>query len=296
MSPADTVIDVITSFDDLSIGIIVVVIASIELTIATFVSLAHWHTIVDRPERRMSSTIGAHNSASAFFTPLGTTTSASLPRADITKPDYLAMLDVTRSYLRALRQRRPHSTSYKGCIRSIWGLHDESLNIWTHFVAFAVFFAVCVSVSTRRRRKRTDETCANDLYFPAATLVFLCSTLYHTFKHHEDVLFWQCLDHCSITAFIWASSRSFTVLAYGSKRNTPRLYTIILTAAAMSLVLWNLYNFTAWNVQTRLGPVSHAFYGAFAALPAFNRPSNLKWRADRARKSLLGSFQALIWI
>jgi adiponectin receptor len=203
---------------------------------------------------------------------------------------------MTWSFSRALRQRRPPSNSYMGCLRSIWDLHDETVNIWTHLIAFSVFFAVCVSVSTRRRKKRTDETCANKLYFPAATLVFLCSTLYHSFSNHDNATFWRCLDHCSITAFIWASSRSFTLLAYGSKRDAPQLYTAILTAAAFSLVLWNLYEVAAWNGPTHIGHVSHAVYGVFAATPAFNRPSSLKWRTARARKSLLGSFQALVWI
>jgi adiponectin receptor len=206
------------------------------------------------------------------------------------------MLDITWSFPGALRQHRPPSTSYMGCVRSIWDLHDETVNIWTHLIAFAVFFAVCVSVSTRRCKRRTDETCANNLYFPAATLMFLCSTLYHTFANHDNATFWRCLDHCSITAFIWASSRSFTLLAYGNKRNTAQRYTTILTAAAISLVLWDLYDFTVWNGPTRTGHVSHAVYGTFAAIPAFNRPSSLKWRAARARKRLLGSFQTLIWI
>jgi predicted membrane channel-forming protein YqfA (hemolysin III family) len=222
--------------------------------------------------------------------------SVSLPQQNYHHPGYVAKLDMTWSYPRVLRQRRPPSTSYLECLKSIWDLHDETISIWTHLIAFAVFFAVGVSVSTRRRRKRTDETCANNLYFPAAALIFLCSTLYHTFANHDNATFWRCLDHCSITAFIWASSRSFTLLAYGSKRNTPQLYTAILTSGAVSLVLWNLYSLNAWNGPARISDVSHAVYGAFAALPAFNRPSSLKWRAARARKSLFGSFQALIWV
>jgi predicted membrane channel-forming protein YqfA (hemolysin III family) len=161
----------------------------------------------------------------------------SLPQQNYHHPGYVAKLDMTWSYPRVLRQRRPPSTSYLECLKSIWDLHDETISIWTYLIAFAVFFAVGVSVSTRRRRKRTDETCANNLYFPAAAPIFLCSTLYHKFAKHDNATFWWCLDHCSITAFIWASSRSFTLLAYGSKRNTPQLYTAILTSGAVSLVL-----------------------------------------------------------
>jgi hypothetical protein len=43
------------------------------------------------------------------------------------------------SWLSAFQQRRPHSASYMECARSIWHLHDETINIWTHLVACAVF-------------------------------------------------------------------------------------------------------------------------------------------------------------
>jgi adiponectin receptor len=200
------------------------------------------------------------------------------------------------SWLSAFQQRRPHSASYVDCARSIVHLHDETINIWTHLVAFAVFCAVTIRVSTSHTKRQTDGIRANSFYLPAATLVFLCSTLYHTFANHDNATFWQCLDHCSITAFIWASSRSFTLLAYDHKRAAARLYAIALTVAALGLVLWNLYDTTAWNNRTRVGHVSHAGYGAFAALPALSRPSSLRWRATRGRQRLLRRFRALVLI
>jgi adiponectin receptor len=208
---------------------------------------------------------------------------------------HLSTPTMTWSYVKAISQHRPHSTSYIRCARSIWHLHDETINIWTHLIPFAVFCAVSIRISFRRRRRWTDEARANSLYFPAATCLFLCSTLYHTFANHNDAAFWQCLDHCSITAFICASSCSFTLLAYSSKRTAPRLFLAVLTVTALGLLLWTLYGFIAWN-WSGAGHLSHALYGAFAAVPALSRPPSLQWRTTRARKRLLQKFQALIWI
>jgi adiponectin receptor len=200
------------------------------------------------------------------------------------------------SSLKAIHQHRPHSTSYIACVKSIWQLHNETINIWTHLIASVVFCTVSVCISSRRQRKRTDEACVNSLYFQAAACIFVCSTFCHTFENHKDAAFWRCLDHCSITAFIWASSYSFTRLTYSSERPAPRLYTAILTSVALGLVLRNLYSFTAWNQLRGANHVSHAVYGAFAALPAFLRPFSFHWRTSRAHKRLLEKFQALIVI
>jgi adiponectin receptor len=200
------------------------------------------------------------------------------------------------SWLSAFQQRRPYSASYIECARSIWRLHDETMNIWTHLVACAVFCTVTIRASTSHTKRRKGKTCANSFYLPAATFIFLCSTLYHTFSNHDNAAFWQCLDHCSITAFIWASSRSFTRLAYDHKRAAARLYSVALTVAALGLMFWNLYNVAAWNDHTQVGHISHVGYGAFAALPALSRPSNLRWRATRGRQRVLRRFRALVLI
>ncbi|KAH7061020.1 hemolysin-III related-domain-containing protein [Paraphoma chrysanthemicola] len=200
----------------------------------------------------------------------------------------------TWSYPAAIRQRRPHSASYIGCAKSIWHLHDETVNIWTHLIAFAIFCTAYFRVYIRHRRKWTDGVCAQSLYLPAASCFFLCSTLYHTFANHDNATYWQCLDHCGITAFMWASSRSFTILAYGHQRTAARQYVVVLTATALLLVFWSLYNIATWNSQIRIA--YHAGYGAFAALPAFSHPSSLHWRTTRGRQKLLGNFRALVLI
>jgi adiponectin receptor len=208
----------------------------------------------------------------------------------------LAMSPMTWSYPTALKRHRPQSSSYLDCVKSIGQLHDETINIWTHLIAVAVFCLVLLRMSNCRGRKRTDEAHATWVYLPAATLFLLCSTLYHTFENHDHAVFWQRLDHCSITTFIWASSRSFTILAYPRKRPASRLYTAILTAIALGLILWHFIDVIGRNDQMRFSGVTHAVYGSLAAIPAFSRPSSLQWRATRARKRLIGKFQALIFM
>jgi adiponectin receptor len=209
---------------------------------------------------------------------------------------HTSMSIMTWSYPTALLRHRPHCASYLECAKSIWKLHDEAVNIWTHLFAAAVFCTVTVGVLSRRGRKHMDRARAASLYFPAATLYFLCSTLCHIFADHDTAPFWRCLDHCSITAFIWASSRSFAILACTSKQTAPRLYATILTAGGLGLVVWTLCADAAGSNRTMMSIVTHTAYGSFAAVPALARPTGLHWRATTARKRLLEKFQALILI
>jgi predicted membrane channel-forming protein YqfA (hemolysin III family) len=118
----------------------------------------------------------------------------------------------------AIQRHRPQSTSYLECIKSIWYLHDETINIWTHLIAALVFLAISVRLWNGRKGKRVHQSCALHFYLPAATTFFLSSTLYHIFQNHIYVTLWHTLDHCSITLFMWASSRS-NVTSSSSKRN-----------------------------------------------------------------------------
>jgi adiponectin receptor len=200
------------------------------------------------------------------------------------------------SYPTPLLQHRPHCASYLECVKSIGQLHDEAVNIWTHLVAAAVFGTVAVGVLNGRGEKHTNRARAASLYFPAATLCFLCSTLCHIFANHATAPFWRRLDHCSITAFIWASSLSFSILACTYTQTAPRLHATILTAAGLGLVVQTLVADAAEDNQAMRSIVMHTVYGSFAAVPALARPARLHWWATKPGERLLEKFQALILI
>ena len=50
-------------------------------------------------------------------------------------PDYQVMIAITRGYR--------HGLDYKDCLLSIFRLHNETINIWTHLLGF-LFFSVLI--------------------------------------------------------------------------------------------------------------------------------------------------------
>lgn len=197
-------------------------------------------------------------------------------------------------FVRAMQRQRPQSTSYIECVKSVWHVHDETVNIWTHLIATLVFFAVFMGLWDGNRRRRVIQSRALFLYLPAATLFFLCSTIYHVFQNHIDHTIWHTFYHCSITLFVWASSRSFSILAFDRKRAVWRMHGAISTGMALLSILLTLCAEFVWKHPVWALYIIHTLNGSLAAIPAFNRPSGLHWRSTRARKKLLGSFQALI--
>ena len=196
----------------------------------------------------------------------------------------------------AIQRQRPLSTSHFSCVKSIWHLHDETINIWTHLIAALAFLVVLIRVWENKKRHRFEQDRALQIFLPAAILFFLSSSLRHVFQNHVDYIIWHSLEHCSITIFIWASSRSFCILAYDHKQTAWRIHVAVSTGTAMVSIVLTLYRAFVRGHPTWTLYVVHTLYGSLAAIPALNRPSGLHWKSWRARKRLLSSFQAFILI
>ncbi|KAM7291000.1 adiponectin receptor protein 2 [Ixodes scapularis] len=103
---------------------------------------------------------------------------------------------------------RPPLKSWRACIRSVFSLHTESGNIWTHLLGALGFLALGVHFF------RSDAlaldwsgSLAFGVYFAGAALCLTLSTMYHTFSCHSArvcQLFCK-MDYCGITILILGS-------------------------------------------------------------------------------------------
>lgn len=65
-------------------------------------------------------------------------------------PDYQVMIAITRGYRQGL--------DYKDCLLSIFRLHNETINIWTHLLGFLFFSALIVKDSLWEQDHIRDVT------------------------------------------------------------------------------------------------------------------------------------------
>lgn len=196
--------------------------------------------------------------------------------------------------LEALSTARINSDSYADCFGSIWSLHDETLNIWTHMVA-AGFYSITALIHIIRRTTRSEpDSCAILIFLVGAMLCFAFSALYHTFANHSDAGFWQRMDHFGIATFIWAASSAFSIVCFAEHRLTQRLYTTAVTAFALVSFYQLQHDVTHWSEVSRARFTTHALYGALASLPALHSASVVPHRTSSAQQQLLRSFAAFV--
>jgi len=87
---------------------------------------------------------------------------------------------------------RPELNSFRECFKSIFGIHSETGNIWTHLIGFVIFVAYAILFYL----KPLCENCQTDLdlkekliflfFFLGATLCLGLSSLFHTVCCHSE--------------------------------------------------------------------------------------------------------------
>ncbi|CAG2172587.1 unnamed protein product, partial [Oppiella nova] len=105
---------------------------------------------------------------------------------------------------------RPVNKSYKQCLKSMFYLHNESGNIYTHAVGFLLFCTLFIHTMSCNEYKNFE---ANDkfmfsLFFTATLTCQAMSAMFHTFQCHSRETFklFAKLDYCGITLLITSSN------------------------------------------------------------------------------------------
>lgn len=121
---------------------------------------------------------------------------------------------------------RTASDSYRGSFNSLFYLHNESVNIYTHLIgAICIFIASLILYHTLGSRYDTasrEDVWVFSCYFLGAIACLGMSATYHTISNHSHaVAVWgNQLDYAGIVLLIWGSF--IPVLYYGFQRD-PQL-------------------------------------------------------------------------
>jgi adiponectin receptor len=84
---------------------------------------------------------------------------------------------------------RPPMPSVKQCFASIFRLHTETVNIWTHLLGTLVFIGIAIYFLSRPAAEvHIEKKLIFGAFFLGAIVCLLCSTLYHTLYCHSPQL------------------------------------------------------------------------------------------------------------
>lgn len=183
---------------------------------------------------------------------------------------------------------RPPMYSFRGCIKSMFRLHTETLNIWTHFLGFLFFVILLAGVyifgdyitflfeDVYIHQLPLEEQIMLLFYFVGALLCLSCSAMFHLFANHSEEVssIFSKLDYSGIAFQITGSS--IPAYYYGFYCTTYTKYMHILVLMVLCLLcitvsMWNKFATPAYR-PLRFGVfVLFGLYGSIPSIQIFIR-------------------------
>lgn len=108
-----------------------------------------------------------------------------------------------------LRGHRPQLRSFRECFRSIFRLHTETGNIWTHLIGFVCFLVLSIMFLVRPDiNLNWQEKVVVQIFFSSAILALGFSWLFHTVYCHSERVgrLFNKLDYIGIALLVFGSS------------------------------------------------------------------------------------------
>ncbi|KAI2469240.1 HlyIII-domain-containing protein [Annulohypoxylon bovei var. microspora] len=137
------------------------------------------------------------------------------------------------------------SYSYSKTLWSIFAVHNETVNIWSHLLG-SIFFA---SVLYQYLKLLTDSKAiviqdfiVLSVYNLSVTVCFILSTVFHTLCHHSQEICKSSnqLDHLGIVLVLWGAGISGTHFAFYCDEFFRNSYFGLLSSIALSCGIFTL--------------------------------------------------------
>lgn len=135
--------------------------------------------------------------------------------------------------------------SLSDCAKSLFKLHNETFNIWTHFFG-AAFFLGTLIYNFNTEFRATDKLVLL-MYLIACVVCMLLSSVFHTFLCHKKIeVFVTCAvcDYLGISVLICASYFSLLYFLLYNNETLQKIYTgttLVLCGVAMVLTIFPFF-------------------------------------------------------
>jgi adiponectin receptor len=171
---------------------------------------------------------------------------------------------------------RPHLPSVAACLGSVFRIHTETGNIWTHllgFVAFAVatvvFYVRPLCATCRLLDMPLSEKLIFLCFFVGALACLACSTIFHTLSCHSQQLasVLSRMDYAGIALLTIGSTIPWVFYGFYCQFYAMLTYIVsisVLGVLTIVMTLWDKFHLPDFRTFRAVVFVS---LGAFAAIP-----------------------------
>jgi adiponectin receptor len=192
---------------------------------------------------------------------------------DCKKSDLHALAHDDNIYLKSGYRKLPVASFYR-CIISMFTLHNDTCNIWTHFLPGLYF--LYATYTTNLELIEWNVPLEDRIYFSffslCSAITMLVSAVYHVFRHRSVHVYHFCLT-CDLRGIVLLLCGGNTLCIAMALKSYPHLRSIIQTINFISFTVLTMWISTC--VKNRLGKqrtIYFALYSMLAAVSCITRP------------------------
>jgi len=180
---------------------------------------------------------------------------------------------------------RPELNSFKECFKSVFGLHSETGNIWTHLIGFIAFVTVTIVFYV----KPLCDQCHTDLdlkeklvflyFFVGAILCLGLSSLFHTVcchSEHVSKLFCK-LDYVGISLLIVGSFIPWLYYGFYCQFVPKLVYMLSISLLGVTAIIVTMLDRFSTSAYRPVRAGLFVALGGFGFVPACHQLIVLGW-------------------
>lgn len=144
-----------------------------------------------------------------------------------------------------IKGHRPPLNSFWACFKSIFRIHTETGNIWTHLLGFIAFTAVALYFLTRPSLEiQWQEKAVFSAFFVGAILCLGFSTVFHTVYCHSEGVgkFFNKLDYCGIALLTMGSFVPWLYYSFYCRLSPKIIYLVLIFVLGSSCIVISLWD------------------------------------------------------
>ncbi|KAF2882818.1 hypothetical protein ILUMI_23330 [Ignelater luminosus] len=184
---------------------------------------------------------------------------------------------------------RPPLPSFRACFRSIFRLHTETANIWTHLLGCVAFIGIAAYFLMRPAVEiQLQEKVVFGAFFAGAIICLGFSCLFHTLNCHSQFIgkLFSKLDYCGIALLIMGSFVPWLYYGFYCHFKPKVVYLSGVCALGITSImvsLWDKFSESAWR-PFRAGVFMT--FGLSGIVPAIHYGIMEGWFNKMSQKSL----------
>lgn len=171
------------------------------------------------------------------------------------------------------RGYRPQLSSFTSCLKSIFTVHTETGNIWTHLIGCSIFVVIgCYTLYAHHAKLTISDSIIFGVYFMSIISCLAFSTIYHIFTCHSEDVAQMCkrIDYCGISILITGSIISWTYYAFYNDTISRVIYLTIVTIIGLVVTIVSLLKKFGSSEFRSIRTIIYIVFGVSATLPVIH--------------------------